>query len=191
MVLQLDEAARLVRPRPLERLAEYRRWIADGAPSVFWISGFHFTHSFLTGVKQNYARKYKIPIDQINFNFRVLSDPKAADTSVKPDDGAYVRGANIEGCRWDSELECLEESRPKVLLSAMPILWVMPVRNSEIRRDHAFECPLYITLERRGVLSTIGLSNNFVVAVWLPMQRHHNTQHWAKRGVAMITQNSD
>lgn len=44
-------------------------WINNGIPSTLWLSGFFFTQSFLTGVLQNYSRKFKIPVDELGFEF--------------------------------------------------------------------------------------------------------------------------
>jgi dynein heavy chain len=66
-------------------------------------------------VKQNYARKYVIAIDQIDFDFEVMSDPSKYDLQKGPEDGAYIYGLFLEGCRWNSETSVLAESQPKVL----------------------------------------------------------------------------
>lgn len=73
----------------LQRLKFFQTWIDQGPPNVFWISGFYFTQSFLTGVSQNFARKYKIPIDQLGFEFDFMR--LGEDKLAKPDDGAYVK----------------------------------------------------------------------------------------------------
>ena len=54
----------------VQKMNMMRSWIDHGPPAVFWVTGFYFTHAFLTGVKQNFARKYKIPIDTVIFNYK-------------------------------------------------------------------------------------------------------------------------
>ena len=49
-----------------------------------------------------------------------------------------------------------------------------------------YSCPVYKTLERRGVLSTTGLSTNFIVALELQMSGGHDESFWIRRGCAMI-----
>lgn len=75
------------------RIEFFRGWVENDAPLVYWLSGFFFTQSFLTGASQNFARKYSIPIDQLDFDFVVTKCESAADVSERPQDGVLVHGS--------------------------------------------------------------------------------------------------
>nr|AML30857.1 axonemal inner arm dynein heavy chain 1 [Marsilea vestita] len=168
----------------IERLAFFQDWLVNGSPAVYWLSGFFFTQSFLTGVKQNFARNQKIPIDMVDFEFKIMPDPEFC--KMKPEIGVYVRGLFLEGARWDYPKSVLAESEPKVLYSPCPIIWLMPREASLLENYPHYLCPLYKTSDRRGVLSTTGHSTNFVMEVKLPSDKPQD--HWIKRGVALLSQ---
>ena len=42
----------------LARLKFFQDWIDTGAPTVFWISGFYFTQSFMTGTSPITSAKH-------------------------------------------------------------------------------------------------------------------------------------
>merc|ERR1711988_1174498 len=100
----------------------FNDWIAHGSPSVYWVSGFYFTQAFITGTRQNYARKYKIPIDVVLWEFETLSFARSQAISEKADDGAFIRGLFLEGAGWDDSTQTLAESQPKELFLEMPVL---------------------------------------------------------------------
>jgi dynein heavy chain len=120
-----------------------------------------------------------------------MSDPKKYNLEGGAEDGAYIYGLFLEGCRWSCEDEVLSESHPKVLYTQMPHIWLRPAKMSEINRGHSYQCPIYKTSRRAGTLSTTGHSTNFVMHTFLKMQKTHDEKHWVKRGVALLTQLND
>lgn len=130
------------------RLQSYETWIERGKPSCFWISGFFFTQSFLTGVKQNFARKYQFPIDKIDFQYRVLkfADEKMVMSTPAPE-GCYLNGFFLEGAAWDDERCTLRESDPKILHVPVPPMQFIPVNTAVGNDASASATPLDHTID--------------------------------------------
>lgn len=95
-----------------QRVDFFKKWVLEGKPPVYWLSGLYFPQGFLTGILQNFARKYNIAIDKLKYDFEVV--PKDSDLRAGAEDGAYVNGFFLEGAKFDYGRMCLSESDPKV-----------------------------------------------------------------------------
>ncbi|GFS18450.1 dynein heavy chain 1, axonemal [Elysia marginata] len=164
----------------ITRMEFINNWVNDGMPLIFWISGFFFPQAFLTGTLQNHARKIKVSIDTITFDFKV----KSKEINKAPKHGCYVDGMFLEGARWDSHHKVLHESKAKELFTSMPTIWLLPVPDRVPPDTGVYHCPVYKTLTRAGTLSTTGHSTNFVFTVEIPSDKPQ--RHWIKRGVALM-----
>jgi len=175
----------------VERLAFLQKWIDDGIPKLFWISGFFFTQSFLTGVLQNYARKERIAIDKLEFGYDFYDQPhnlKALNNELeRPLDGCFIYGLYLEGCGWDPIERKIVESKNKVLFELAPTIHIEPRMKSTKPIDFKkyYNCPVYRTGARFGVLSTTGHSTNYIMNILLHAEQ--DASHWIKRGVALLS----
>ena len=170
----------------LARLGFLAGWLAEKAPTVYWMSGFYFTHAFMTGAAQNHARKYTIPIDIIAFDFELM--PKETYRNP-PKDGVYSYGLFFESCRWDKKGSVLTDSEPKKIFSTAPIIWFKPLRQDEVSQYPCYECPVYKTADRRGILATTGHSTNFILFIKVPSSKP--SSYWTEMGAAMMSQLSE
>ena len=117
-----------------------------------------------------------------------------------------MRGLFLEGARWDKAARVVAEAFPRELHAPMPYIHLQPKLRKDVAvikgvpelytgsRDgtaHVYNCPVYKTSIRQGVLSTTGHSTNFVMYIRLPLSLQHDQKHWIKRGVALLTQLDD
>ncbi|KAI9203256.1 dynein heavy chain and region D6 of dynein motor-domain-containing protein [Polychytrium aggregatum] len=80
-----------------KRVAELNQWIEHGQPASFWLSGFYFPQGFLTGVLQNHARKYNVPIDTLVFAYKVSDYEDGESIRTTRNTGAAATPAAADG----------------------------------------------------------------------------------------------
>ena len=90
----------------------------------------------------------------------------------------------LEGAKWNAEINSLDESDPKVLFTKCPMMLFSPCKTSDFKTFQCYECPIYKTTVRKGVLMTTGHSTNFVLLMRIPCIQ--DPAHWIIRGTAII-----
>lgn len=94
----------------IERVEFMRKWINQGPPIAFPLPAFFFPQGFMTGTLQVYSRKYKVPINSLDFSFKIYDNEDVNAIHQPPTDGVIIYGLWMEGGRWDRVKRSLADS---------------------------------------------------------------------------------
>ena len=109
----------MVRSRTTRNILASRPFLSTRSIfNILYCLEFYKYVGFLTGVLQNHARKFNIPIDTLSFVYKMNDydedDPKMetvkADRSSEDEEGVLVRGLFMEGARWDKRKKLMQDS---------------------------------------------------------------------------------
>lgn len=142
----------------------------------------------MTGVLQTHARTYRIAIDALSFSFEFLEAEEAEQITEAAEDGVYIHGLFMDGARWDRQAGMIADQRPTVMFDTLPVIHFKPLEDYKPDPED-YAAPLYKTSVRSGVLSTTGLSTNFVVHVHMPSREPPAA--WVQRAAAMLCMLND
>jgi dynein heavy chain len=143
----------------------------------------------MTASLQTFARKHMEAIDGLSFEFEILLT-SSENISVAPDDGVIIYGLYLEGARFDQSLQRVVESIPGKMYDLLPAIHFKPAVGHK-QAANTYACPVYKTAVRKGVLSTTGMSTNYVLPVELPICVEESEQKWILAGVAALCNLTD
>ena len=163
----------------LQRAEQLTGWLRNGRPNTFWLTGFFNPQGFLTANRQEVCRKHNRDgwaLDDV-VNLTRVVNVEREEVRRPPDEGIYVHGLFLDGCRWDKAGSKLADSTPKVLHSQLPVLLITGVLQGEKKTDlYSYCCPCYKNPRRGG--------NNFIFSV--DLNSGDPPQKWVLRGVALL-----
>lgn len=142
----------------------------------------------MTASLQTYARAKMEAIDGLLFEYHIKLSMVPEDVTEGPEDGVYIYGLYLEGARFDRDTGLVQESTPGVMYDLLPLIHFQPAVNHKQFPD-TYACPVYKTAVRKGVLSTTGMSTNYVVPIELPSDQPE--QKWILAGVAALLNLTD
>ncbi|TRY94050.1 hypothetical protein DNTS_011956 [Danionella cerebrum] len=165
------------------RHEQYNTWVCEGEPCVMWLSGLHIPESYLTALVQATCRKNGWPLDHSTLYTQVTHYRSEDEVTDRVGQGCFVSGLYLEGADWDIHNGCLVRSKPRVLVSQLPILKIIPIEARRLKLQNTLRTPVYTTSMRRNAMG-IGL----VFEADLYTTKH--ISHWVLQGVCLCL-NSD
>jgi len=136
------------------RIDQMNMWKDDPVkiPKVVFINRLINPSSFLTAIKQVFCRESN-PQQELNKTVIMTEVQKKmyyeADLpELNRTGGALVFGFQVEGARWDTNSNSLEESAPKTSFSIVPVVNCKATIISDKEDKTVYHCPVYKTIDR-------------------------------------------
>ncbi|EAN86220.1 dynein heavy chain, putative [Trypanosoma cruzi] len=166
----------------LQRVQFIRTWVQNGEPACFWIGGFFNPSAFMTGVFQAFSRAEGVSVDKLGFSFQVM-DEEVARIEAGPERGCYVYGIFTDSWRWDGTRGVMADSLPGEPYASLPVVHFLPEPHHKM--GPGWHCvPLYRTVVRAGVISSLGASSNYVLSIEVPTDKE--SDYWQLMGAACV-----
>ena len=161
------------------RIEQLNLWKEDPVkvPVVTFLNRLFNPQSFLTAIKQVYARDKELELNKLTIQTDVLKKFYWEADLPPVKEGAYVFGFQVEGARWDSA-GTLDESKPKKQFSVVPVVncRAAPIPAEGKEDKSLYYCPVYKT-ESRGA--------TYVFTAQLKTTKYP-PQKWILGGVAIL-----
>jgi len=159
-----------------DRCSQLEDWINDplNIPKVVDISRLFNPQSFLTAIKQLTCQQQGLELDKLAV-YTDVTKKEAKQVDAHSKDGAFVTGMFLEGARWDGTTNSLEDSRPKEMFTAMPVINCKAGPVTDKVDKNLYVCPTYCVPTRRPYFVFPAQLRTKVLA-----------DKWVLAGVAMI-----
>jgi len=152
----------------IARAGQLQSWVEEPAsiPLVVQITYMFNPQSFLTAIMQKTAQKQKLELDKLVIQTDVTRKT-VEQTDARARDGAYIYGLYMEGARWNWNSGLMEESLPREMACALPVICARAVLVDKQEKNGVFRCPVYKT-QRRGdsYVFTAGLRTKAPSTKW-------------------------
>jgi len=160
------------------RIKQLSDWTMDptNMPKVIFLPRLFNPQSFLTAIKQVTAQKQTLELNKL-FILTEVTKRTLEEVDAVAREGSYVHGLCLEGARWDTGNNRLDESKPKEMYFTMPIIncKAQMIASDGKEEKNMYQCPVYKTANR---------GPTFVFTAQL--RTTHNPGKWISAGVALI-----
>eukprot|EP00939_MAST-03C_sp_MAST-3C-sp1_P004322 g4322.t1 len=162
-----------------KRIVQYQRWVDEGQPTVVWLSGLNIPESYNAALVQMTCRAKNWPLDKSTLYTSVSIFRDASEVDTPMQHGTYVQGLYLEGASWDFERRCLKPQEPKVLVTELPVMQIIPIEARKLKLKNTFKTPVYVTQSRRNAMG-VGL------VFEANLTSHEHPSLWVLQGVALV-----